>query len=90
MSADKCRQVEVDGEIVRVHGGAEMDEEDLVYLTAIVRSAKHLMGVRSCPDCEQGKHANCTGEAWDNDADAPTACPCSINRAGPHHLGAKP
>jgi hypothetical protein len=31
---------------------------------------------RSCPDCEQGKHRNCTGEAWDNDADDFAPCPC--------------
>lgn len=45
---------------------------------------------RACPDCEQGKCRNCTGEAWDNDADAPTACPCSLNLAGPHHRKATP
>jgi len=90
MSADKCRPVVVDGEIIRVHGSRAMNEQEVGYLTEIVHAAKHLMDIRSCPDCEQGKHANCTGEAWDNDADAPTACPCSLNRAGPHHLGAKP
>jgi hypothetical protein len=25
--------------------------------------------LRSCPDCEQGKHPNCGGDTWDNDAD---------------------
>ena len=90
MSEDKCRPVEVDGEIIRVHGGREMNAADRDAFTEIVRAAKHLMGVRSCPDCEQGKHANCTGDAWDNDTDAPTVCPCSINQAGPHHLKAKP
>lgn len=34
-----------------------------------------------CPECEQGKHVNCTGEAWDFDADEPTACQC------PEHAG---
>jgi len=52
--------------------------------TELVRAAKHLMERRACPDCEQGKHRNCTGQAWDNDADAPTVCPCTLNLAGPH------
>jgi hypothetical protein len=90
MSADKCRPVEVDGEIIRVRGGAEMGPEEIDALAVIVRAAKRLMKIRACPDCEQGKHANCTGEAWDNNTDAPTVCPCSLNRAGPHHLKAKP
>lgn len=29
-----------------------------------------------CPECMQGKHANCDGFTWDERADAPTACPC--------------
>jgi hypothetical protein len=29
-----------------------------------------------CPDCAAGKCANCTGEAWDLDADAPVECLC--------------
>jgi len=90
MSADECRPVVVDGEVVRVRGGRAMNPEEVDTFAEVVRAAKHLMTVRSCPDCEQGKHANCTGEAWDNDADAPTVCPCSLNRAGPHHLGVKP
>jgi len=32
---------------------------------------------RSCPDCEQGKHHNCDGRAWDNDADDFAPCPCA-------------
>jgi hypothetical protein len=46
------------------------------------------LSIRDCPDCEQGKHANCTGEAWCNEHDVPARCPCSINQAGPHHRGA--
>jgi phage recombination protein Bet len=29
-----------------------------------------------CPECQQGKCGNCEGQAWDNDADAPTDCRC--------------
>lgn len=28
------------------------------------------------PDCEGGKHQACAGDAWDFDADGPTACGC--------------
>ena len=31
---------------------------------------------RRCPDCEQGKHGNCTNEAWDTAADLAVPCPC--------------
>lgn len=30
-----------------------------------------------CPECEQGKHSNCDGTAWDNEADAVVACGCA-------------
>jgi len=89
MSEDKCRPVEVDGETIRVHGGAQMGPEEIDALAVIVRAAKHLMSIRDCPDCEQGKHCqNCTGEAWCTEHDVPARCPCSINQAGPHHLKA--
>lgn len=29
-----------------------------------------------CPECQQGKHDNCEGQAWDNAADAPGPCQC--------------
>jgi len=90
MNADKCRPVEVDGEIIRVHGGREMTPEEVDGFADIVRAAKHLMSIRDCPDCEQGKCRNCTGEAWDTEKDEPCVCPCSLNRAGPHHMGVKP
>lgn len=32
---------------------------------------------RACPDCEQGKHRNCDGVTWDNEADDFTKCPCA-------------
>jgi hypothetical protein len=32
---------------------------------------------RDCPDCEQGKHTNCHGDAWSNDADDWVPCPCA-------------
>ena len=37
---DKCRPVEVDGEVIRVHGGAEMDAADREAFADIVRAAK--------------------------------------------------
>jgi hypothetical protein len=99
MSVDKCRPVVIDGEVIRVHGGAEMTPDEVEMFAEIVRAAKRKLAAddgypiqtamfderakyepepRSCPDCEQGKHGNCTGEAWDNDADAPVPCPCQM------------
>ena len=77
MSEDTCRPVVVDGEVIRVRGGAQMGPEEIDALAVIVRAAKHLMEVRDCPDCEQGKHHNCDGRAWDNDADDFAPCPCA-------------
>lgn len=31
----------------------------------------------ACPECDQGKHGNCDGTAWDVEADALTTCPCA-------------
>lgn len=30
-----------------------------------------------CPECRAGKCINCDGEAWDDEADAPTVCACA-------------
>ena len=30
-----------------------------------------------CPECTQGKHPNCNGQAWDNQTDTLTICECS-------------
>lgn len=35
-----------------------------------------------CPECIQGKHGNCNGQAWDTKADEPTACTCGHSRSG--------
>ena len=37
---DSCRPVEVDGEIIRVHGSGEMTDEDRGHFAEIVRAAK--------------------------------------------------
>jgi hypothetical protein len=29
-----------------------------------------------CPECRAGKHPNCDGTAWDDDADSLTGCSC--------------
>jgi hypothetical protein len=29
-----------------------------------------------CPECQQGKHRNCSGDTWDPDADTYGTCPC--------------
>jgi hypothetical protein len=30
-----------------------------------------------CPECKQGKHQNCTGDAFDEDLDDIVACYCA-------------
>jgi hypothetical protein len=62
--------------------GTELRPCDSVALTWLE------IGAATREGCEQGKHQNCTGEAWDTEKDEPCACPCSLNRAGPHHLRA--
>ncbi len=37
---DTCRPVEVDGEIIRVHGAAEMTDEDRAAFAELVRAVK--------------------------------------------------
>lgn len=32
------------------------------------------------PDCEQGKHDACSGDAWDMDQDEPTECQCCLDK----------
>ena len=48
---DKCRPVEVDGEIIRVLGGREMNAADREAFADIVRAAKHRFAadVAPCP-----------------------------------------
>ena len=40
--------------------------------------AQHTDGL--CVECEQGKHANCNGQAWDYTLDDVTACYCFVNK----------
>jgi hypothetical protein len=30
----------------------------------------------TCPDCAQGKHGACVGDAWDDEFDRPALCQC--------------
>lgn len=40
-----------------------------------------------CPDCKQGKHANCDSGAWDEKNDRPTPCRCWVQA---HNLDEHP
>ena len=35
------------------------------------------------PDCRDGKHRACRGDAWDAEKDAPAECGCACHRLGP-------
>jgi hypothetical protein len=39
-----------------------------------------MSGLLFCRECCEGKHRNCDGSAWDNDADAPAPCTCPDRR----------
>lgn len=41
-----------------------------------------------CPECRQGKHMNCDGHAWDDEADRLTDCGCGFRTSDewPGHL----
>lgn len=82
MSEDEtCRPVEVDGEIIRVLGGEEMDDTAREAFADLVRAAKRKFAaerLRDCEDCEQGKHAGCLVEVWDDNADDWAPCPCHL------------
>lgn len=51
---DICRPVEVDGEMIRVHGAGEMNDEDRAAFAELVRAAKALYE-RQNPT-QQGEH----------------------------------
>ena len=34
------------------------------------------------PDCAQGKHVACSGQAWDWEADDLVPCPCPCHKGG--------
>ncbi len=51
MSRDECRPVEVDGEVIPVLGGREMDATDRAAFAEIVRAAKRHAAKWACPDC---------------------------------------
>lgn len=38
------------------------------------------------PDCEQAKHAACSGDAWDHELDEPTLCTCDCHAPKPPTL----
>jgi hypothetical protein len=46
LATDRCRLVEVDGEIVRVRGEGEMDDADRVALAEIIRAARRALQER--------------------------------------------
>lgn len=47
-----------------------------ILLTLEVVDATHPLS-STCPECEQGKHTNCDGYAWDYQTDRLTECHCA-------------
>lgn len=54
-----------------------MDASSVAILTplTIIYRAPNLDQL--CPDCRDGKHGACVGEAWDDAKDAPADCQCA-------------
>jgi len=42
---------------------------------------------RVCPECEQGKHGNCDGDAWDFQRDERSGCACAEHKHDPAESG---
>lgn len=40
-----------------------------------------MMTEPASPDCQQGKHTACSGDAWDHEGDRPATCACAC-----HHV----
>lgn len=93
---DTCRPVEVDGEIIRVHGSRPMDEYEQGLFAQIVRAAKRRMEAEDQPapvtrpqDCDCGASevamvahgVNCKSRR------TPLATPTPIATHGPHPTG---
>jgi hypothetical protein len=67
MSKDRCRPVEVDGEVIRVLGGREMNATDREAFADIVRAAKRRFAKsvpvtaapsdQGLPSMKEGPHA---------------------------------
>jgi hypothetical protein len=51
---DTCRPVVVDGEVIRVHGGAEMNPAEVEAFAVIVRAAKRRLADEPCASAGHG------------------------------------
>lgn len=45
-------------------------------MSTLVEGESQPMPRAVCPDCEQGKHGACVGDAWDDFTDQPAICSC--------------
>lgn len=60
---------------------------DQLIRLAVRRTLVAINSIEPCPECAQGKHPNCDGSSWDEDADAPAECPCyARNHEPPQEL----
>lgn len=44
---------------------------------------RDLTVVTTSPDCHEGKHHACTGDAWNHRTDTPAPCTCTHHNEGP-------
>lgn len=48
------------------------------------RGAVDIARLPHCPECHQGKHRNCLGDAWDTARNTITACGCYVSAPREH------
>lgn len=46
-------------------------------ITSLIKDEEHCGEERKCPECAQGKCANCDGTGWDEVLDEPMFCQCT-------------
>lgn len=59
MTDEQCRQVEVDGQIVRVRGERAMDDADRAALAEVIAAAKRELDAMSDSEIDDGRHGFC-------------------------------
>lgn len=63
-------------EVIGREVGSSTEMTDADAEAVIAAAEKEIASRPVCPECKQGKCVNCSGQAWDTEADEPTDCRC--------------
>lgn len=79
-----CDDPLIDGTHVRLCGACEpcLIRQGETIVDAVRDILGALYAHNPSPDCRQGKHGSCTGDAWDDTADHLVPCPCTCHGEG--------